>query len=159
MNGDVVIALELPASDGIGPGLLAACRMANVVIVTSLHDGMNLVAKEFVAARDDDRGFLLPDAPGAEVAVAAIPKPAVETELCFTVGERIAGAGLSAAAMSSTQSAPMIRASHTSRADTVKSLRSTGSEHAARAACRSATEPPKCSTSVSTLRQLAPPDS
>ena len=32
----------------------------------------------------------------------------------------------------------------------VKSLRSTGSEHAARAACRSATEPPKNSSSVST---------
>jgi len=27
--------------------------------VTSLHDGMNLVAKEFVAARDDDRGVLI----------------------------------------------------------------------------------------------------
>ena len=24
-------------------------------MVTSLHDGMNLVAKEFVAARDDER--------------------------------------------------------------------------------------------------------
>jgi trehalose 6-phosphate synthase len=28
-------------------------------MVTSLHDGMNLVAKEFVAARDDERGVLL----------------------------------------------------------------------------------------------------
>jgi len=27
--------------------------------VTSLHDGMNLVAKEYVAARDDDRGVLI----------------------------------------------------------------------------------------------------
>jgi trehalose 6-phosphate synthase len=27
--------------------------------VSSLHDGMNLVAKEFVAARDDDRGVLV----------------------------------------------------------------------------------------------------
>ena len=34
---------------------------------------------------------------GAEVAVAAIPKPAVETELCFTVGERIAGNSLTGA--------------------------------------------------------------
>jgi 2-keto-4-pentenoate hydratase len=34
---------------------------------------------------------------GAEVIVAGIPKPAIETELCFTVGERIAGGGLSAA--------------------------------------------------------------
>jgi len=28
-------------------------------MVTSLHDGMNLVAKEFVAARDDDDGVLI----------------------------------------------------------------------------------------------------
>jgi trehalose 6-phosphate synthase len=28
-------------------------------MVTSLHDGMNLVAKEFVAARDDERGVLI----------------------------------------------------------------------------------------------------
>jgi trehalose 6-phosphate synthase len=27
--------------------------------VTSLHDGMNLVAKEFIAARDDDCGVLI----------------------------------------------------------------------------------------------------
>ncbi|HSU42655.1 MAG TPA: trehalose-6-phosphate synthase, partial [Casimicrobiaceae bacterium] len=34
-------------------------RAADVCVVTSLHDGMNLVAKEFVAARDDDQGVLL----------------------------------------------------------------------------------------------------
>ena len=34
-------------------------RAASVCIVTSLHDGMNLVAKEFVAARDDERGALI----------------------------------------------------------------------------------------------------
>jgi trehalose 6-phosphate synthase len=28
-------------------------------MVTSLHDGMNLVAKEFVASRDDERGVLI----------------------------------------------------------------------------------------------------
>ena len=28
-------------------------------MVTALHDGMNLVAKEFVAARDDDEGVLI----------------------------------------------------------------------------------------------------
>ncbi|TIT83366.1 MAG: trehalose-6-phosphate synthase, partial [Mesorhizobium sp.] len=28
-------------------------------LVTSLHDGMNLVAKEFVASRDDEQGVLL----------------------------------------------------------------------------------------------------
>jgi trehalose-6-phosphate synthase len=28
-------------------------------MVTSLHDGMNLVAKEFIASRDDERGVLI----------------------------------------------------------------------------------------------------
>ena len=32
---------------------------ADLCLVTSLHDGMNLVAKEFVAARDDERGVLV----------------------------------------------------------------------------------------------------
>lgn len=34
-------------------------RASDVCMVTSLHDGMNLVAKEFVAARDDERGVLV----------------------------------------------------------------------------------------------------
>lgn len=34
-------------------------RQANVCMVTSLHDGMNLVAKEFVAARADEGGALI----------------------------------------------------------------------------------------------------
>jgi alpha,alpha-trehalose-phosphate synthase [UDP-forming] len=34
-------------------------RAADFCLVTSLHDGMNLVAKEFVAARDDEQGVLL----------------------------------------------------------------------------------------------------
>jgi trehalose 6-phosphate synthase len=34
-------------------------RAADLCMVTSLHDGMNLVAKEFVASRDDDQGVLL----------------------------------------------------------------------------------------------------
>jgi trehalose 6-phosphate synthase len=34
-------------------------RAASVCLVTSLHDGMNLVAKEFVTARSDDRGVLI----------------------------------------------------------------------------------------------------
>jgi trehalose 6-phosphate synthase len=37
----------------------ALYRAADVCLVTSLHDGMNLVAKEFVAARDDDDGVLV----------------------------------------------------------------------------------------------------
>jgi len=34
-------------------------RAADVCLVTSLHDGMNLVCKEFVAARDDQHGVLI----------------------------------------------------------------------------------------------------
>jgi trehalose-6-phosphate synthase len=34
-------------------------RAADVCLVTSLHDGMNLVAKEFLAARDDEQGMLV----------------------------------------------------------------------------------------------------
>ncbi|HTP96538.1 MAG TPA: trehalose-6-phosphate synthase [Burkholderiales bacterium] len=34
-------------------------RAADVCIVSSLHDGMNLVAKEFIAARDDEHGVLI----------------------------------------------------------------------------------------------------
>ena len=34
-------------------------RAAELCYVSSLHDGMNLVAKEFIAARDDDQGVLI----------------------------------------------------------------------------------------------------
>lgn len=34
-------------------------RAADLCFVSSLHDGMNLVAKEFVSARDDERGVLI----------------------------------------------------------------------------------------------------
>ena len=34
-------------------------RAADICIVSSLHDGMNLVAKEFVAAREDELGVLI----------------------------------------------------------------------------------------------------
>lgn len=40
-------------------GLVALYRLADFCIVSSLHDGMNLVAKEFVAARDDEDGVLV----------------------------------------------------------------------------------------------------
>jgi trehalose 6-phosphate synthase len=39
--------------------LLALRRMANFCIVSSLHDGMNLVAKEYVASRFDEDGVLI----------------------------------------------------------------------------------------------------
>ncbi|MBI3314397.1 MAG: trehalose-6-phosphate synthase [Candidatus Omnitrophica bacterium] len=34
-------------------------KAADACMVTSLHDGMNLVAKEFIAARDDEQGVLV----------------------------------------------------------------------------------------------------
>jgi trehalose 6-phosphate synthase len=39
--------------------LVALYRLSHFCIVSSLHDGMNLVAKEFVAARDDEDGVLI----------------------------------------------------------------------------------------------------
>ena len=39
--------------------LVALYRLADFCVVSSLHDGMNLVAKEFVAARDDNDGVLV----------------------------------------------------------------------------------------------------
>lgn len=41
------------------PTVLAAYLLADVLIVSSLHDGMNLVAKEFVASRSDEQGVLI----------------------------------------------------------------------------------------------------
>jgi len=38
---------------------MALRRMAHFSIVSSLHDGMNLVAKEFVASRFDEDGVLI----------------------------------------------------------------------------------------------------
>ena len=34
-------------------------RAADLCVVSSLHDGMNLVAKEFIASRSDELGVLL----------------------------------------------------------------------------------------------------
>jgi trehalose 6-phosphate synthase len=41
------------------PVLTALYRIAHVCLVTSLHDGMNLVAKEFIACRKDLKGVLI----------------------------------------------------------------------------------------------------
>jgi len=60
------------------PELVALYRLARFCIVSSLHDGMNLVAKEFVAARDDLDGVLiLSELAGAsqELAEALIINP------------------------------------------------------------------------------------
>ena len=59
-------------------------RACDVCVVSSLHDGMNLVAKEFVAAREDEQGVLvLSQFAGAsrELAEALIVNP-YDTEQC-----------------------------------------------------------------------------
>ena len=50
----VYLRENLPRTD-----MLALFVVADVMVVTSLADGMNLVAKEFVAARHDDTGVLI----------------------------------------------------------------------------------------------------
>jgi trehalose 6-phosphate synthase len=39
--------------------MMALHRLARFCVVSSLHDGMNLVAKEFIASRTDDEGVLI----------------------------------------------------------------------------------------------------
>ena len=50
----------IPLIKHLSPPTLAALRrLANFCVVSSLHDGMNLVAKEFVASRVDGDGVLI----------------------------------------------------------------------------------------------------
>ena len=51
----IVLKIEQHASQAV----YEYFRAADLCFVSSLHDGMNLVAKEFVAARDDERGVLI----------------------------------------------------------------------------------------------------
>ncbi|HKP28472.1 MAG TPA: trehalose-6-phosphate synthase [Gemmatimonadales bacterium] len=65
-------------------------RGGDLCLVTSLHDGMNLVAKEFVSSRDDERGVLiLSQFTGAarELPEALIVNP-YDTEQCATALHR-----------------------------------------------------------------------
>ena len=57
-DGDWKPIIYLP-DDPPAITLMAARRMAHFCIISSLHDGMNLVAKEFVASRFDDDGVLI----------------------------------------------------------------------------------------------------
>jgi trehalose 6-phosphate synthase len=68
-------------------------RAADVCYVGSLHDGMNLVAKEFVTARDDERGVLiLSELTGAarELLQALIINPYATDACARTLGEALA---------------------------------------------------------------------
>lgn len=56
-NGYEPICLRIQHHE---PAQVYECyRGADVCVVSSLHDGMNLVAKEFVGARDDEQGVLI----------------------------------------------------------------------------------------------------
>jgi trehalose 6-phosphate synthase len=57
-TGDWAPIHMLRAHHGV-EDIFAGYRAAKVCVVSSLHDGMNLVAKEFVAARDDREGVLI----------------------------------------------------------------------------------------------------
>ncbi|HEY8261894.1 MAG TPA: trehalose-6-phosphate synthase [Methylosinus sp.] len=64
-------------------------RAADLCIVSSLHDGMNLVAKEFVASRDDEQGVLvLSSFTGAsrEMSEALIVNPYNIQEMAEAIG-------------------------------------------------------------------------
>ena len=58
-GGDGYLPVHLLATQHDHDALDELYRAADVCLVTSLHDGMNLVCKEFVAARDDERGVLI----------------------------------------------------------------------------------------------------
>src|SRR5213596_2897089 len=67
-------------------------RAAELCVVTSLHDGMNLVAKEFVSARDDDRGVLvLSEFTGAarELAGALMVNPCAINDAAHALAEAL----------------------------------------------------------------------
>lgn len=51
--------VRLIAEHHEGSAVTELYRAADVCVVTSLHDGMNLVSKEYVAARDDEQGVLI----------------------------------------------------------------------------------------------------
>ena len=57
-RGDWQPIVYLP-DDLPSPTLMALRRLARFFVVSSLHDGMNLVAKEYVASRSDEDGVLI----------------------------------------------------------------------------------------------------
>ena len=71
-------------------------RAADLCYVGSLHDGMNLVAKEFVSARDDERGVLIfSQFAGAarELTASLMVNPYANRRCCPCAGDRVDHAG------------------------------------------------------------------
>jgi trehalose-6-phosphate synthase len=66
------------------PELVALYRAADIMLVTSLCDGLNLVAKEFVASRTDEQGVLVLSrraGAAAELTAALLVDPTEPVEL------------------------------------------------------------------------------
>ena len=83
----------IPMTRQLAPTTLAALRrLANFCVVSSLHDGMNLVAKEFVSSRVDGDGVLiLSQFTGAvdEMREALLINPYAITEFAKKIKEAI----------------------------------------------------------------------
>lgn len=58
-DGQAPVAIALLIEHHDKQSVFEHYRACDVCVVTSLHDGMNLVAKEFVASRDDEQGVLI----------------------------------------------------------------------------------------------------
>ena len=74
------------------PEMIALHRLAQFCVVSSLHDGMNLVAKEFVASRNDEDGALvLSSFTGAarEMKDAILVNPFSIEESAIGIGKRL----------------------------------------------------------------------
>jgi trehalose 6-phosphate synthase len=74
------------------PEMMALHRLANFCVVSSLDDGMNLVAKEFVASRSDGDGVLiLSRFTGAarELTSAMLVNPYAVTEIAEAIGQAL----------------------------------------------------------------------
>ena len=82
----------LHAASADAATVTACYRASDVCLVTSLHDGMNLVAKEFVAARTDLRGVLVLSkraGAAAELQQALIVDPRDRTALAQAIGRAL----------------------------------------------------------------------
>jgi trehalose 6-phosphate synthase/phosphatase len=74
------------------PDLVALYRAADVMLVTPLRDGMNLVAKEFVASRPDEQGVLVLSreaGAAAELTAALLVDPADLEALAVSYGTAV----------------------------------------------------------------------
>ena len=131
------------------PDVFRYYRAAAVCYVSSLHDGMNLVAKEFVAARDDLRGVLvLSSFTGAsrELTEALVVNPYDSRAGERRAGDRALHAGVGAARAAR---------GHAPRPRGVQRL-SLGRENAARCCAKPTVGPPPGRTHPGRARQRRP---